>query len=354
MKFVSGLIVSIVMICTLPSTLSAEALRDNDRLGAAAAFLNTRIGSIHQDYEDASMEVKSVQLLFNHVVQLKFNNDLKANYTPDQLMELKTMVSISFNRGKTFQSLEAADQIKLTLEDPSDYLSPRTFSILLADKLPESGAIVKLKAKDFIEDVDGNFLSEDYYTPLLVRGMSIKLQSEQYITAGESIQFVADRAGTVLLTQYFPTDGTLEELIENSVKVVEVDESMVGQLMVIETDGVRSGNYRLKAWEGEDIELGISITPHIREDQVTFERNKFGKATITISDVQAGDKLYIFNDIYKPSQGWMEELYTIEVPEGQSMVIVELELDTSGQLVFLLEREGLLLSNPSIHRYEVQ
>ncbi|WP_372660453.1 hypothetical protein [Cohnella sp.] len=349
MKAVPGLIFSIALIFASPTALSAETLIEMGRLGAAVAFVDSGTVCGYQDTKGTAIQVSSIKIEHNQAVHLRFNSDLQTNYTPDQWIALKASIAVSIDGGKTFKPLKASDQLQLTLKDPSNYWNLRTLSIKFADKFPKSGIIVKVTAKDTLQDVDGNSLAEDYLTPLLFRGMSLKLQSEEYITAGDPIQFVADQEGTVLLTQYLPADGTLEEYKEKSIRIVEVDKSRSGQLLTIETSEILPGNYRLIAWEGEDIPIGISVSPHIREDQVTFENYESGNDKITITGLHAGDKIHIYDDVYKPSQGWIEELYTIVVPVDQTSVIVQqFELDTTGQLVFLLEREGLLVSLPSI------
>lgn len=306
-----------------------------------------------RDVQETKLQVHSIQVSYNRIIALKFNYDLQTSYTPEQWTALRASITLSYDGGKTFRPLRASDQLQLTREDPSDYLSPRTLILTLADKFPEAGVIVKTAAESSIRGVNGNKLAEDYLTPLIVRGMSLKLESDNFSLTGEPITFIADRAGTVLLTQYLPADGALTEYKEKSIKVVTIDESSVGQLITIETDGIRPGNYRLMAWQGEEIPLGISVTPSIGEDQVIFEKSEAGNDKITITGVQPGDKLFIYNDSYKPSQGWIEELYSIIVPEGQTSVVVQqLELDASGKLVFLLERDGLLISQPSILEYE--
>jgi hypothetical protein len=303
---------------------------------------------------ESSLEISSVKVEYNQVIRLRFNQELQTSYTPQQWVNLKASITISNDEGKSYHPLEDLDQVQIGLQDPSDfYWNTRTLSIKLFNKFPEEGVSIKLSAATPLQAVDGYTMVNDYISAKFSRGMSLELQSKPYLAAEEVIQFVADRVGTVLLTQYLPDDGTLEEYKVKSAAIVEVDKSRVGELIKISTDGLSPGNYRLLAWEGEEHPIGLSVTPHIRADQVIFDNSANGNDTITIANVQPGDKLYIYDDVYKPYEGWIKELFSTEIPSDHTSIdIQEFELDTSGQLVFLLKREGLLLSQASLIDYE--
>lgn len=353
MRVFPSLVMTMAIILYSPTTWMAESSLENEWLGAAKALLDVGTENNPHEFNDTVMEVSSIQVEHNEGLQLRFNNELQTNYTSEQWIALRSSISVSTDGGNNYGPLKAADQFQVTLKDPSDYWNLRTLSITFANPFPDTGVIVKLAGESSLQDVDGNSLAEDYFTPLLRSGMSVKLLSEDYFDAGEAIRFIADREGTVLLTHYLPEGGTLEEHIEMSDRFVEVDENKVGQELTIPTEGIPSGNYVLRAWEGEDIPLGVSVTPHIRKEQVILENIVSGNDKITITDVQAGDRIYIYDDKYKPSQGWIKELYQMEVPKGQtSVVIQQFEFDASGQLVFLLERDGLLLSKSTLHSYQ--